>query len=169
MKVAKIIRPLSGENAMIPLVLEINTLLQSKLDEIVLNPGYENGFLALDEYSQQMEDYLEALEDMPRTLGKGIKRLRRRQQHFESLTAEADRSAQQFSREGQTKLARAAYARKRVMQLASEAYGEEANLQNDRFLALMDAKLRLEARLTEVTQRGSTINPVLSGERMWGA
>jgi len=56
-----------------------------------------------------------------------------------------------------------------VMQLTSEAYGEEANLQNDRFLALMDAKLRLEARLTEVTQRGSTINPVLSGERMWGA
>ena len=153
---------------MIPLVLEINTLLQSNLDEIALDSGYENSFWALDEYSQQIEDYLEVLEDMTRTLGKGIKRLRRRQQHFESLTAEADRSAQQFSSEGQEKLSRAAYTRKRVMQQASEAYGEEANLQNARFLTLMDAKLRLEARLTEVTQRGSTMEPVLQSGRMWG-
>jgi len=147
----------SGDMAMSPLIQEINRLLQSDLDDVILNAGYQNALPALDEYRQQMEEYLDVLRDMIKTLGKGAQRLRRKQRQFEDMSAEADRSARQFLQEGQEELVRAAYARKRIMQLACEAYQEEADWQNARFLVLMDAKLRLEARLTEVAQRSAAM------------
>ena len=108
---------------------------------------------ALDIYVQQIEDYLYVLEDMVQTLGKTVKQLRHQQQYFQGLTSEEEQTAIQFSLEGKTSLARAARSRGAVMQQATEAYQTEAELQNERFLALMDAKLRLEARLTVVNQQ----------------
>lgn len=149
-----------------PLIHEINLLLQANLDEI-LNAEEQNTLSALDAYRQQIEDYLDVLRDMTKTLGNGVQRLRRKQSQFESLSMEADRSARQFSQEGLESLVRAATARRRVMQLASQAYQEEADLQNDRFLALMETKLRLEARLTEVAQKSATVQ--MQGMRAEGA
>ncbi len=148
---------------MSPLIQEINRLLQSNLDDVILGSDAQDVLMALDEYGRQVEDYLDVLGDMIKTLGKGVKRLRQKQRQYESLTTEVDDSARQFLWEGQEKLVRAANARKRVMRLASEAYQEEADLQNARFLALMDVKLRLEARLTEVAQRAALLQT--TGER----
>ena len=144
------------------LIQEIDLLLQSNLDDMILNAGHQDALPALDAYRQQMEDYLDVLGDMIKTLGNGVQLLRQKQRQFESLSIEADRSARQFLREGQENLVRAATTRKRVMKLASEAYQEETNLQNARFLALMDAKLRLEARLTEVAQKSAAMQGTLA-------
>ncbi len=138
---------------MTSLIHNINALIQSNLDALVADSGPDEGLLALDAYSQQMEDYLDVLAEMTKALGEGVRRLRNKQRRFESLAAEADRSARQFADEGQGKLARAAYARKQVMRQAFEAFREEADMQNERFQTLMDVRLRLEARLTEVAQK----------------
>jgi phage shock protein A len=138
---------------MTSLIHQVDSLIQSNLETILSESDQEDGLLALDAYSQQMEDYLDVLEEMTKTMGEGVRRLRNKQRQFESMTMEADRSARQFARERQGKLARAAYARKEVMHQASEAFQEEADIQNERFQALMDVRLRLEARLTEVAQK----------------
>ncbi len=138
---------------MTSLIHNINALIQSNLDALVADSGPDEGLLALDDYSQQMEDYLDVLEEMTKALGEGVRRLRNKQRRFESLAAEADLSARQFADEGQGKLARAANARQQVMRQAFEAFREEADLQNERFQTLMDVRLRLEARLTEVAQK----------------
>ncbi len=144
------------------LIQEIDLLLQLNLDDMILNAGHQDALPALDAYRQQMEDYLDVLGDMIKTLGNRVQLLRQKQRQFESLSIEADHSARQFLREGQENLVRAATTRKRVMQLASEAYQEETTLQNARFLALMDAKLRLEARLTEVAQKSAAMQGTLA-------
>jgi len=140
-----------------PLIHEINLLLQSNLDDMILNAADQHTLSALDAYRQQVENYLDVLKDMIKTLGNGVQQLRRKQRQLESLSIEADRSARQFSQEGKESLVRAAIDRRRVMQLASQAYQEEADLQNDRFLALMETRLRLEARLTEVAQKSAMV------------
>ncbi|HEY81294.1 MAG TPA: hypothetical protein G4O05_09510 [Caldilineae bacterium] len=118
----------------------------------------------LDDYSRQMEEYLEVVEDMTKTLGKGVKRLRRRQRYFEALIEEADENVQQFSQEGQSKLARAAAERKAVMTEAARAFQTEADIQNARLLEFMDAKLQLEARLTEVNLERARLEARLARE-----
>jgi len=137
---------------MSPLLQEINTLIQTSLETVASDPDYDNSLLALDAYSQQIEDYLDVLEEMIRAMGTGVRRLRGKQRQFEALAGEADHSARQFSREGQSRLSKAAASRTRVMHQAAEAFRQEADAQNERFRVLMDAKLRLEARLTQVAQ-----------------
>ncbi len=137
---------------MSPLLHDINQLIRSSLDDVTTNPEYSNRLQALDAYSQQMEDYLHVLEEMTRTLGQGVRQLRNKQRQFALMAAETDDSIYQFRSEGQPALARSARSHKRVMQQASEAFRQEADAQHERFRALMDVKLRLEARLTEVAQ-----------------
>jgi phage shock protein A len=138
---------------MFPLLHEINTLIQTNLEDIAADINYDSHLQALDAYCQQMEDYRDVLEEMIQALGKEIKQLRNKQRRFETLAAGAERSAKQFQEEGQHKLALAAHNRKKVMELAARTFREEADSQNEHFRIMMDAKLRLEARLTEVAQK----------------
>ncbi len=147
---------------MTSLVQEVNALIQSNLETIIAYSNPDEGLSSLDTYSQKMEDYLDVLEEMTKVLAEGVRRLRSKQRRFESLAAEADRSARQFADEGQGKLARAAYARKQVMRQAFEAFREEADMQNERFQTLMDVRLRLEARLTEVAQERAVLQALQS-------
>ena len=137
---------------MSPLLQEINTLIQTSLEDVVSDPAYDNGLLALDAYSHEIEDYLDVLKEIIEVMSAGVRRLRGKQRQFEALAGEADHSVRQFSREGQPRLARAATSRTRVMRQAAETFRQEADAQNERFRALLDAKLRLEARLTQVAQ-----------------
>ncbi len=119
---------------------------------------------ALDDYSRLVEDYLEVVEDITESLGQGVKRLRRRQRIFQKRMDEAEANAKQFQQEGQYKLARAAANRKKVLAEAVRAYKHEADLQNARLLQFMDARLALEARLTEVNWERARLESLLSQE-----
>jgi len=135
------------------LIREINALIRLNLNDIVLKSENEDCLSALDDYCHQIENYLDVLDEIIQALGKGVRRLRREKHQFTALVSEAERSERQFNWEGQQKLARAARKRGRVLRLAASACLEEGDRQNARFLSLMDSKLQLEARLTEVTQK----------------
>ncbi len=132
------------------LVQTIQSLIRQNVTYDDSQPPTQAELQVLDDYSRQIEEYLDVVEDMTRVLGKGVRRLRRRQRHFEALIEEADENVRQFDREGQEKLAQAAAKRKAVMVEAAQAFRAEADSQNARLLEYMDAKLQLEARLTEV-------------------
>ncbi|HID34854.1 MAG TPA: hypothetical protein EYP25_09890 [Anaerolineae bacterium] len=146
------------------LVQTIQTLIRQNLNDLDFRSPIQTDLQTLDDYSRQMEEYLEVVEDMTKTLGKGVKRLRRRQRYFEALIEEADENVQQFSQEGQSKLARAAAERKAVMTEAARAFQTEADIQNARLLEFMDAKLQLEARLTEVNLERARLEARLARE-----
>lgn len=135
------------------LIREISALIRLNLSDVVLESEDEDCLAALDGYCRQIENYLDVLDEIIQAQGKEVRRLRRKQHHFAALVSEAERSERQFNGEGQQKLAQAARKRGRVMQLAASACQEEGDRQSARFLGLMDSKLQLEARLTEVTQK----------------
>lgn len=138
----------------------MDTLLQ-KIDTLInaspIDPGQQPdqnlSQSVMDAYGQQMEDYLSMLDDLIQTVGNSLKQLRSKQQHFQTLVQEAGQTIEQFQREGQHELASAARNHRDALQQTADAYQEEADSLNARFLALMDVKLRLDARLTEVNQR----------------
>ncbi len=144
------------------LIQTIQALIRRNFSAVDTHAPSSDDLQALDDYSRQMEAYLEVVEDITKTLGKGVKRLRRRQRHFEMLIAEADDNVRQFKQEGQPRLARAAAARKAIMAEAARAYATEADMQNARLLEFMDAKLRLEARLTEFNLERARLEALLT-------
>ena len=153
-----------SELVMNVLVQTIQALTRQNLKDLDSHSPTPTDLQTLDDYSRQMEAYLEVVDDMTKTLGKGVRRLRRRQRYFEELIAEADENAHQFQQEGQGKLARAAAERKEVMAEAARAYQAEADIQNARLLEFMDAKLQLEARLTEVHRMRARLEANLTSE-----
>jgi len=139
------------------ILTEINDLIQSNLEDIISTPFSENRLKALDSYSRRVEDYLDVLVEMTQALGDEVRRLRSKQNQFIEWATEADNNSKQFAQEGKRCLAQAARDRKRVMELAAEAFKEEADAQNEQFQALLDARLRLDARLTEVAQKRTAL------------
>jgi phage shock protein A len=147
------------------LIQTIHALVRQNMPHAGHHPPDERDLQSLDAYSRQMEDYLEVVEDMTQTLGKGVKRLRKRQRYFEALTEEAEANARQFDREGKLSLARAAAERKAAMADAARAYRNEADAQNARLLEFMDVRLQLEARLTEVNRERARLEAQLTRAR----
>ena len=129
----------------------LSKLIRTSLDAVVQEST--DPILALDDYYQQLEIYLEVIREMGQAAGKNLRDLRKQQAHYQAMEARAQHSARQFSGEGQTRLAQAATLRQHVMQQAAASLQPAIDAQNTRFMALLDAKLQLEARLTETSQR----------------
>ncbi len=153
--------------AMNSLLQTVQALIRHHPQKVNLHVPTPSDLQALDDYSRQMEAYLDVVGDLTKSLGKGVKRLRRRQRYFEALIEESDANARQFHQEGQEKLARAAEARRQAAAEAARAYQAEADSQNARLLEFMDAKLALEARLTEVHRERARLEARLARDAQW--
>jgi len=137
---------------MASLLEKVGTLISANLHWIVNQALQANSLAVVDEYIRRVEDNLEALEDAAATVGGEAKTLRRKQREFEAKAQELDRNIDLFLREGKDKLAMAAQSRYNTMARLADTYREQADAQESEFQKLLDAKLRLEAKLTEVKQ-----------------
>lgn len=137
---------------MASLLEKVSTLISANLHWMVNQALQANSLAVVDEYIRRVEDNLEALEDAAATVGGEAKTLRRKQREFESKADELDRNIDLFLREGKDKLAMAAQSRYNTMKRLADTYREQADAQENEFQKLLDAKLRLEAKLTEVKQ-----------------
>ncbi len=143
------------------LIQHIRTLIGHRVQISSSPPMPETQLALLDDYCRQMEDYLDVVSDITETLAVGVKQLRRKQRHFETLVHEANVNIETFSHEGQDKLAKAAAERKLVLSQAVKTCQQEADHQNARLLEFMDAKLQLEARLIEINRERALLEAQL--------
>ncbi|NOZ71650.1 MAG: hypothetical protein GXP38_07015 [Chloroflexi bacterium] len=137
---------------MASLIEKVSILISANLHWMVNQALQANNMAVVDEYIRRVEDNLEALEDAAATVGGEAKTLRRKQREFEAKANELDRNIDLFLREGKDKLAMAAQSRYNTMKRLADTYREQADAQEAEFQKLLDAKLRLEAKLTEVKQ-----------------
>ncbi|MCO6453449.1 MAG: PspA/IM30 family protein [Caldilineales bacterium] len=137
---------------MASLLEKVGTLISANLHWMVNQALQANSLAVVDEYIRRVEDNLEALEDAAATVGGEAKTLRRKQREFEAKADELDRNIDLFLREGNENLAMAAQSRYNTMRELADTYREHADSQEAEFQKLLDAKLRLEAKLTEVKQ-----------------
>lgn len=137
---------------MASLLEKVGVLISANLHWMINQALQANSMAVVDEYIRRVEDNIEALEDAAATVGGEAKTLRRKQKEFEAKAEELDRNIDIFLREGKDQLAMAAQSRYNTMKQLAESYRVQAEQQEAEFQKLLDAKLRLEAKLTEVKQ-----------------
>jgi phage shock protein A len=146
---------------MASLLERVGTLISANLNWMVSQALKANSMAVLDEYVRKVEDNLEALEDAAATVGGEAKTLRRKFDEYAAKEKELDSNIDLFLREGKESLAVAAQSRYNTMQRLAASYKEQAEAQEIEFQKLLEAKLKLEAKLTEVKQERVELEAML--------
>ncbi len=146
---------------MASLLKKIETLISANLHAMVDSALQANSMAVFDQYVREAEDNLESLEDAEVTVSGELKTLRRKQTDLNQKSAELDRNIDLFLREGKEDLALAVQSRLNSVNRLIENYEEMLERQEAEYKSLKDARLKLEAKLTEVKQQREELQALL--------
>ncbi len=136
---------------MAPSIIDkVNTLISASLHGLVDRALQSNSVAVMDEYIRQVERNLEALEDSAATIGGTVKTLKRKHDEFASAADKLDRDIDTLIISGKDSLAAAAQAELNTKQQLAQDYYEQWQDQEKQYQAMLDARLKLEARLTTI-------------------
>jgi phage shock protein A len=111
-----------------------------------------NSIAVIDEYIRQVENSLDELEDAIATVGGQLKTLQRKQAEFEAQARDLDKNIDAMLLQGRSDLASAAQSKLNSVQGLAENYKQQAERQSAEYQKLLDARLKLEARLSTIKQ-----------------
>lgn len=137
---------------MASLIEKVQTLISANLHALVDKALQQNSVAVMDEYIRQAEDNLEKLEDAAATVGGDVKTLQRK---YEQYAAEADRLDHDIDTlltQSREDLATAAQSKLNSTARLAEQYKSQWERQQAEYKTLLDAKLKLEAKLTTIRQ-----------------
>jgi phage shock protein A len=137
---------------MASLLDKINTLISANLHAMVDKALQSNSVAVMDEYIRQAEDNLDKLEDATATVGGEVKTLKRKADEYAAQAAKLDRDIDALLQQGRDDLASAAQSRYNTTQRMAEQYQQQYERQQAEYKTLLDAKLKLEAKLTTTKQ-----------------
>jgi len=139
----------------------VGMLISANINYLIDQALKANSIAVVDEYIRRVEDNLEALEDAAATVGGEAKTLRRKYEEFQAKANELDRNIDLFLKENKQDLAVAAQSRYNTQQRLADSYKEQAAKQEAEYQKLLSAKLKLEAKLTEVKQERTELQAML--------
>jgi phage shock protein A len=137
---------------MATLLDKINTLISANLHAMVDKSLQSNSVAVMDEYIRQAEDNLDKLEDATATVGGEVKTLKRKADEYAAQSAKLDHDIDALLQQGREDLAAAAQAKYNTTQRMAEQYQQQYERQQAEYKTLVDAKLKLEAKLTTTKQ-----------------
>ncbi|HET7089190.1 MAG TPA: PspA/IM30 family protein [Anaerolineae bacterium] len=137
---------------MASLLEKVQTLISANLHALVDSALKANSVAVMDEYIRQAENNLEALEDAAATVGGSVKTLKRKYEDYAAQVAKLDRDIDTLLTQNRDDLASAAQAKLNTTQRLTEDYKEQWERQQTEYQNLMDARLKLEAKLTTIKQ-----------------
>jgi len=146
---------------MASLLERVGTLISANLNWMVGQALKANSMAVVDEYIRKVEDNLEALEDAAATVGGEAKTLRRKYEEFSAKANELDNNIDLFLKEGKESLATAAQSRFNTVQRLATQYKDQSEAQEAEFQKLLESRLKLEAKLTEVRQERVELQAML--------
>ena len=146
---------------MASLLEKVQTLIAANLHALVDEALKKNSLSVIDQYIRQVEDNLEDLEDAAATIGGEVKTLRRKYDEFAAKSAELDRNIDLMLRERKEELAVAAQSKLNSTARLAETYKAQYERQQGEYQKLLDAKLKLEAKLTTVKQEREEMQALL--------
>ncbi|UCC61840.1 MAG: PspA/IM30 family protein [Anaerolineae bacterium] len=146
---------------MASLMQKIDTLIKANLHALVDRALRANSLAVVDQYIRQVEDNLEDLEDAAATVGGQVKTLKRKMGEFEAKAAELDRNIDLFLKQGKEELALAVQSKLNSTQRTADSYREQWERQEREYQTLLDAKLKLEARLATIRQEREELQALL--------
>jgi phage shock protein A len=146
---------------MASLLEKVQTLIAANLHSLVDEALKKNSLAVIDEYIRQVENNLEDLEDAAATIGGEVKTLRRKFDEFSGKSSELDHNIDLLLKEGKEELAVAAQSKFNSTQRLAETYKQQFDRQQLEYQKLLDAKLKLEAKLTTVKQEREELQALL--------
>jgi len=146
---------------MADLFKKVQTLISANMHAMVDEALKANSLAVYDEYVRQVEDNLDRLREAEATVGGELKTLRRRKGDADQQAAELDRNIDIFLREGNEELALAAQSRLNSVTRLVQNYDTMLQRQESEFQSLKNARLKLEAKLTEVRQQREEMQALL--------
>ncbi len=146
---------------MASLLQRVTTLISANLNYLVTKALRANSMAVIDEYIRQVEDNLDALEDAAATVGGEAKTLRRKYDQFDAQLQELDGNINLFIKQGKDSLAQAAQYRYNTVKRLADTYSEQARSQEGEYQKLLDAKIKLEAKLTETKRERTELQAML--------
>lgn len=138
---------------MASLLEKVSTLIQANLHQLVDNALKSNSMAVIDQYIRDVGNNLDALEDAAATVGGQVKTLERKRDEYQKQKADLDRNIDLFLTQGKDELARAAQAKLNSVNGLYETYNSQLERQQREYRALLDARLKLQAKLTTIRQQ----------------
>jgi len=146
---------------MTSLLERVGTLISANLNYLVSKALKANSMAVVDEYIRNVEDNLDALEDAAATVGGEARTLKRKWEELDAQAKELDRNIDLFLKQAKEDLAQAAQYRYNTVKRLADTYGEQYHAQDGEYQKLLDAKLKLEAKLTEAKRERTELQAML--------
>lgn len=146
---------------MASLLEKVTTLISANMHALVDQALKSNSLAVIDEYVRQVEQNLADLEDAAATVGGEVKSIKRRLEDHAQKHTELDRAIDAFLSEGNEAAAVAAQSRLNSVSRLVETYKEQVQRQELEFGKLLDAKVKLEARLATMKQEREELQALL--------
>jgi phage shock protein A len=146
---------------MASLLEKVSTLISANLHSLVDQALKTNSLAVIDQYIRQVEDHLEDLEDAAATVGGEVKSIRRKLHDLEQKEDELDRAIDAFLLEGNEETAVAAQSKLNSTRRLVETYEEQVVRLQDEYQKLLDAKVKLDARLSTMKQEREELQALL--------
>jgi phage shock protein A len=131
---------------------KINTLISANLHAMVDDALKSNSVKVMDEYIRQAERNLDNLEDATVTVGGSVKTLKRKYEEISAAAEKLDRDIDTLLTSGKSDLAASAQSELNSKQQLAQEYYEQWQTQQTEYQKMLDAKLKMEARLTTIRQ-----------------
>lgn len=146
---------------MVSLLERVGTLISANLNFLVGKALKANSMAVVDEYIRRVEDNLDALEDAAATIGGEAKTLKRKYDELDAQSKELDSNIDLLLTKGKTELAQAAQYRYNTVRRLADSYAEQYKSQEAEYQKLLDARLKLEAKLTEAKRERTELQAML--------
>ena len=138
---------------MATLLDKVTTLVSANLHALVDQALKSNSIAVIDQYIRQVENHLDDLLDAAATVGGEVKSIKRALDEHDQKTNELDRAIDAFLMRGTEAAATAAQGKLNSTRRLVESYQEQMVRLQAEYQKLLEAKVKLEARLTTMRQQ----------------
>lgn len=146
---------------MASLLEKTQTLISANLHQMVDNALEANSVAVMRQYIRDAEDNLDQLEDAAATVGGEVKTLERKYKEYKKKGDQLDRNIDALLMQGKTDLARAAQTELNTTRRLQEQYHEQWVRQEREYESLLNARLKLQAKLTTIRQEEKELEALL--------
>lgn len=146
---------------MASLLEKTQTLISANLHAMVDKALEANSVAVMKQYIRDAEKNLRELEDAAATVGGEVRTLERKYKEYQKKADQLDSNIDKFIVQGKTELARAAQSELNSARKMQEQYHEQWVRQQREYDALLNARTKLEARLTTIRQEQKELEALL--------
>jgi phage shock protein A len=143
------------------LLEKTQTLIQANLHAMVDRALEQNSVAVMRQYIRDAENNLRELERAAATVGGEVKTLERKYNEYKRKADQADRNIDTLLMQGKTDLARAAQTELNTNRRLQEQYHEQWVRQEKEYETLLNARLKLQAKLQTIRREQRELESLL--------